>query len=163
MSTDLIEPEKLSPEGLRVADVYIRSEGDMDSVAEELGLPIPDIEAMLNRTEVRGYINRIYNEAGFRNRWKMGKVMDEIIAQKLEEMDETDMGSAKDIADLIKQAHDMKMKEMEMELKLLDRRDKQYEREVKNQTNIQNNFTVDATTPESAYNKLLSKLTGGSD
>jgi len=69
--------------------------------------------------------------------------MDEIIAQKLEEMDDTGMGSSKDILEILKEAHSMKMKEMEMEIKLMGAKTPAIQ--VNNQTN--NN-----------YNSLLDKI-----
>ena len=89
----------------------------------------------------------------------MARVMDELIAKKLEEMDDTDMGSSKDILDLLQAQHAMKMKELEFEAKvkkeLLELERKKEEVQIKNQTNNQyNNYVIE----ESSYDKLISKL-----
>ena len=117
-STELIDPEKLSPEGLKVAEAYIMSGGDIEKTSLELGLPVADLQSELNKREIKEYVDRIYHEAGFRNRFKMARVMDELIAKKLEEMDDTDMGSSKDILDLLQAQHAMKTKELEFEAKV---------------------------------------------
>ena len=158
-STELIDPEKLSPEGLKVAESYIMSGGDIEKTSLELGLPVADLQSELNKREIKEYVDRIYHEAGFRNRFKMARVMDELIAKKLEEMDDTDMGSSKDILDLLQAQHAMKMKELEFEAKvkkeLLELERKKEEVQIKNQTNNQyNNYVIE----ESSYDKLISKL-----
>ena len=158
-STELIDPEKLSPEGLKVAEAYIMSGGDIEKTSKELGLPVADLQSELNKREIKEYVDRIYHEAGFRNRFKMARVMDELIAKKLEEMDDTDMGSSKDILDLLQAQHAMKMKELEFEAKvkkeLLELERKKDEVQIKNQTNNQyNNYVIE----ESSYDKLISKL-----
>ena len=158
-STELIDPEKLSPEGLKVAEAYIMSGGDIEKTSLGLGLPVADLQSELNKREIKEYVDRIYHEAGFRNRFKMARVMDELIAKKLEEMDDTDMGSSKDILDLLQAQHAMKMKELEFEAKvkkeLLELERKKEEVQIKNQTNNQyNNYVIE----ESSYDKLISKL-----
>ena len=158
-STELIDPEKLSPEGVKVAEAYIMSGGDIEKTSRELGLPVADLQSELNKREIKEYVDRIYHEAGFRNRFKMARVMDELIAKKLEEMDDTDMGSSKDILDLLQAQHAMKMKELEFEAKvkkeLLELERKKEEVQIKNQTNNQyNNYVIE----ESSYDKLISKL-----
>ena len=67
-STELIDPEKLSPEGLKVAEAYIMSGGDIEKTSLELGLPVADLQSELNKREIKEYVDRIYHEAGFRNR-----------------------------------------------------------------------------------------------
>jgi hypothetical protein len=154
MSTDLIDPEKMSPEGLEIATTYLNNKGDMQATSAVLNMPIADVESMLGKREVKNFIDKVYHEAGFRNRFKLAAVMDAIIEKKLEEMDDTDMGSSKDIAELIKLQHDMKMKEMELEMKLLEKAEARDN--IRNQTNIQNNYNV---TPElTGYEKLLTNL-----
>ena len=161
MSTDLIDPEKMSPEGLKIAETYISTGGDVDKTSAQLGMPIADLAVELQKREIKEYVDRIYHEAGFRNRFRLARIMDEVIAKKLEEMDDTDMGSAKDIAELIKMQHEMKMKELEFEHKtrkeMLELERKKEEILIKNQTNNQyNNYVVD----ESSYDKLISRLGG---
>lgn len=137
----------ICPEGLSIAEAYLANKSDVKLTASFLGLEVSVVESHLNKREVVRYLDRLYFEAGFRNRDLMGDLVDEIIKMKIEEMSETGLGSNKDIMEILKTAHDMKMKEMEMQIKL----------EASNtpsiQTNIQNNYGGDN------YNKLLEKLT----
>lgn len=147
-STDLIEPESISPEGMKVAMAYLENGSSITAASEVLNMPLADVEGILKKNEVATLINRIYYETGFRNRDKLGKIMDALITQKLEEMDDTEMGSEKDIADLLKLQHDMKMQEMKMEIALMEARKKN---EPASQTNIQIN---------TGYDALIQKLGG---
>ena len=149
-STDLIEPEKISPEGLKIAEAYLANGSSIVKTAEALDMRAADIEMMLKKNEVSSFINRVYYESGFRNRDKIASVMDTIIAAKLEEMDDTGLGSEKDIVDIMKITHDMKMQEIKMEIALMEARKKA---EPASQTNIQIN---------TGYDALIQKLGGGS-
>ena len=140
----------ISPEGLEVAQSYLRNKQDVQLTAEAMNLPIEEVTKLLDKRETQRYIDRIYNESGFRNRERMGQVMDEIIAQKLEEMDETGLGSGKDIIEILKLSHDMKMKEMEMQIKLLAA-EQGSGPAIQVNNNTQNN-----------YNSLLEKITNAS-
>lgn len=160
-TTDLIDPEKISPEGLKIAATYLECGGDINEASNALGMPLADLESELNKREIKTYIDRIYHESGFRNRFRLASVMDEVFKKKLEEMDDTDMGSSKDIAELIKLQHDMKMKEMELELKLLEKQEAREEKAIRNQTNIQNNNTY--VVEPTGYEKLLQNLSKGGD
>lgn len=117
-------PERISPEGLRVAQSYLENGQDILATANHLNLPIEVVEDLLNKKETQRYIDRIYNESGFRNRQRMGDLMDTIISRKLEEMEESGLGSGKDIIEILSLAHKMKMDQMQMELKLLEAQNK---------------------------------------
>lgn len=149
MTTDLIEPEKISPEGYKVAMTYLSAGGNMEACARDLNMDILVVEDMLNKREVQRFIDRIYNETGYRNRFKIAEIMDEILRMKLEEMDETGLGTSKDIVDLIETMHKMKMKELEMQIKLEEARNRG--KEPAQQTNIQIN---------NGYTDLVDKLMG---
>lgn len=140
----------ISPEGLEVAQAYLSHKQDIQVTADVLRMPIEKVAELLDKRETQRYIDRIFNESGFRNRERMGAVMDEIIAQKLEEMDETGLGSSKDIIEILKLSHDMKMKEMEMQIKLLAA-EKGSVPAVAITNNTQNN-----------YNSLLEKIANAS-
>jgi len=109
----------ISPEGLVIAEAYLANGSNSEKTAAVLGLPVEEVTRYMGKREVRAYIDQLYFESGFRNRDRFAAVMDEIISQKLEEMDDTGMGSSKDILEIMKEAHSMKMKEMDMEIKLM--------------------------------------------
>jgi len=138
----------ISPEGLEIACVYLENNSDTKLTAERLNLPVEEVHRYLQKREVKAYIDNLYFESGFRNRDRMAAVMDEIIAQKLEEMDDTGMGSSKDILEILKEAHAMKMKEMEME--------------IKRETARNSGGPAVAVQVNNNYNELLGKIMEGS-
>ena len=156
-STDLTIPELISPEGLVVAQAYLMVDGDMQKTAIELDMSVAVVQQILSKREVKAYVDRVYEESGFRNKHKIGKVMDQVIALKLEEMDDTELGSAKDISELLQIQHKMSMEHMAMRIKMLELEAKKDQQTITNQTNVQ----VNALAGGEGYNALLEKLLGG--
>lgn len=141
----------ISPEGLEIAEAYLKNNSDSEKTALVLGIPLAEVVRFMNKREVKTYIDQLYFESGFRNRDRFAAVMDEIIAHKLEELDESGMGSSKDILEIMKEAHGMKMKEMDMQIKLLAAEKSGGPAiQVNNQTNHN-------------YNTLLEKIIGAED
>lgn len=137
MSTDLItSPEYLpiAPEMLEVANTYLQTM-DLTKTAHELDLPLNIVAEYIGKAEVQRYITEIYLNAGYRNRFKLGQVMDNIIDAKIKEMEEADITSGKDIIEIMTLAHKMRMDELEAMRKLEEARNKKPAR----QTNIQVN------------------------
>ncbi len=154
MSTELVEITSMSPEGLEIANAYLMNGSDTQKAAEDLQLSPDIVHQWLKKPEIRNYIDSLYFESGFRNRNKIGAVMDALISSKLEEMDETGMGTSMDIADLIKLQHSIKMKEMEMQIKLMEAETKAKTTPIINQTNnVQNNISGGAN-----YDALLERI-----
>lgn len=112
--------ELIAPEGEEIARVYLENGSDSAKTAELLQLPLTTVDRHLNTKEVRNYIDRLFNESGFRHRDKMANVWDAILATKLEEMDDTGMGSSKDIVEIMEKAHKFNMDQMAMQIKLLE-------------------------------------------
>ena len=152
MSKDLLtveDADRLAPESLTVANNYLMT-NDIGDTANALGIGRDKIVSILNRKEVRRYIDHIFLEQGYFNRSKIAAAMTDIIEKKLEELEDAEMSSTKDIADLLQMAHKMRMDE----LKVIQAGEKE-DKAVKNQTNIQNNFSNDMG---SNYNSLLKQL-----
>jgi hypothetical protein len=82
----------------------------------------------------------------------LAATLDNIIEQKLEELDETEMTSNKDIADLLQMAHKMRMDE----IKATADQTKAEQAIVKNQTNVQINDN--SSFGEGNYGELMKKL-----
>ena len=141
------EIQKISPEGLRVAEAYLQNGQDLIKTAEALGLDKSTVQFLLAKRETKNYIDQIFMESGFRNRGKMADLMDEIINQKLEELADTGMGSSKDILEILQVAHKMQMDHMAMQIKLAEASSKAPSVAVQ----INNNGG-------SNYNSLLEKL-----
>lgn len=136
----------IAPEGLLVAQAYLSNNHDILAAAKELGIPEDEAIRLYEKKETQNYISQIFNEAGFRNRDRMGRVWDEVIASKLEELDETGMGSSKDIVEILEKAHKFNMDQLKMQLEIIKAQQGNVPTiQVNNQTN--NN-----------YNNLLDKI-----
>lgn len=108
----------------------------------------------LSRPEVKAYINQVFFDIGFNNRFRMRSAMDAIIRRKFQEMEESDTGSNKDIADLLALSHKMSMELLDREIQLEKLRQGGGP---KNQVNVQINEAGDGT----KYGALIAKLMGG--
>lgn len=144
---------KINPEDLEVANVYLQN-GNIDSVANLLGVQADVVAATLAKKHVRAYINQVFFDLGYNNRTKMREAMDTIITRKFQDMEESDLGSSKDIADLLALSHKMTMDAMDKEIQLEKIREANH---IRSQTNIQIN------NGSTRYNALLEKLIGYDD
>ncbi|EBX4970994.1 hypothetical protein RNO96_20580 [Escherichia coli] len=158
MANDILVPDLMSPEGMDVIEAYLQCGSDVPSAARSLGMSEIAFRDIMNRSEVKNYLNDIFMESGFRNRDRLFGVLDEVIKRKLEELEETGMGSDQDIMDILWKAHKMKMEEMKMMVEL--EKAKAAVRAPANQTNIQNNIIAGAG--DQNYMDLITSLaTGG--
>ena len=158
MANDVLVPDLMSPEGMDVIEAYLQCGSDVPSAARSLGMSEIAFRDIMNRNEVKNYLNDIFMESGFRNRDRLFGVLDEDIKRKLEELEETGMGSDQDIMDILWKAHKMKMEEMKMMVEL--EKAKAAVRAPANQTNIQNNIIAGAG--DQNYMDLITSLaTGG--
>lgn len=142
----------ISPEGLEVATAYLQF-GNIRAVVECLGVPESTVTELLNKREVKQYIDTVYLDTGYRNRNNIAALMDEVIATKLEEARESGVYSSKDLMDILSLAHKMRMDE----IKAMQELEKVT---IKNQTNVQiNNEAVPFG--QGNYGKLMEKLLNG--
>lgn len=145
---------KISPEALEIANTYLNTQ-NIQETAATMGIPVDIVSETLDKREVRAYIDNIFLDVGFNNRFKVRQVMDAIISKKLEELDDADVGSSKDIADLLALSHKMSMDVLDRQIQLEKIRTSNGP---KNQTNVQIN---EIGVPEgSKYGALLQKLLG---
>jgi len=147
--TDLMA---MSPEGYTVAAAYL-SAGTAALAARSLKMDTIEFSKHLRDPKVKAYIDQAYLDSGYRNRVALGKVMDSIIDKKMEELEEAEIGSSKDILDIMQVAHKMRMEEMKAMV--------EYEKlhkapEIQNQTNVQINEGMG----EGNYGRLMSQLLG---
>lgn len=140
----------ISPEGLEIAKVYLETQ-DIQITATKLGLDQLQVTQYLEKPEVKNYVDQVYLNAGYRNRFRLAEVMDQIIERKLEELNEADMGSSKDILEILQFAHKLRMDELAAQTKLEAARASN----VKSQTNIQINQSPYGDTN---YGRLLDQL-----
>jgi hypothetical protein len=142
----------MSPEGYTVASAYIEK-GTVQKAARLLNMLPQEVSRQLEDPKVKAYIDQAYLDSGYRNRVALGKVMDTIIDKKLEELEEAEIGSSKDILDILTMAHKMRMEEVKAMV--------EYEKlhkpaEIKNQTNVQINDSLGGGN----YGRLMSQLMG---
>jgi hypothetical protein len=95
---------KIAPENLEVANAYL-STGNALTAASNLGTTPDVVYEVLEKKEVKDYINSVYMDQGYRNRFRLAELLDEVIENKVQEARESDMYSSKDLVDIIALAH----------------------------------------------------------
>lgn len=148
LPTDTIQ---ISPELLEVANLYLEHQNTQE-VATVLNLEPHDVAQILKRPDVKGYINQVFFDLGFNNRFRMRRAMDALISQKFQELEESQTGSTKDISELLALSHKMSMELLDREIQL----EKLRAGGPKNQVNVQINEGGDGT----RYGQLIQKLLG---
>ena len=143
----------ISPENLEVANCYLETQ-DLVATSTALGIPADQVSEILDKREIRAYIDSIFRDVGFNNRFRIRSVLDMVIRKKLEEMDEAEIGSGKDIADLITLSHKMSMDILDREI-ALEKARAGNSGKIKNQINVQMN---DLGGPPTKYGSLMQQL-----
>lgn len=143
---------QIPPEVLEVANCYLQCQ-DIRQVADELGKTPDLISDILQRKEVRTYINQVFMDTGFNNRYSMRRAMDAIIRKKFQELEESETGSTKDIIDILALSHKMTMETLDREIAL----EKIRRGDLKSQVNVQ----INNEGTMSNYDKLLDKIMTG--
>ena len=141
----------ISPEGLEVANSYLTF-GNIRAVVEQLGVHENKVVELLNKREVKKYIDTVYLDMGYRNKNNIASLLDEMIESKLDEAKESGVYSNKDLADLLQMAHKMRMDEIKAQAEL----EKAQATNVKSQTNVQINEGLPFG--QGNYGKLMDKL-----
>jgi DNA-binding CsgD family transcriptional regulator len=155
MTTHLpAETVKISPEALEVANCYLQLQ-DAKQVAHELDLDPQTVTDYLSRREVKSYIDSVFFDTGYNNRFLMRSAMDALIRQKFAELEESQMGSTKDIAELLQMSHKMSMDLLDREIALEKARNSSTGPQ--KQVNVQINEGLDG----SKYSQLVQKLITG--
>ena len=154
MTTHLpAETVRISPEALEVANAYLQL-NDARAVAQELDLDPEVVTNLLARREVKSYIDSVFFDSGYNNRFLMRRAMDALIKQKFSELEESQTGSTKDIAELLQMSHKMSMDLMDREIALEKARTQTGPQK---QVNVQINEGLDG----SKYSQLVQKLITG--
>lgn len=107
----------ISPEALEVANCYLQCQ-DPRQVAQELDMQPDLVTQILSRREVRSYIDQVFMDTGYNNRFLLRRAMDALIKQKFQELEEGQIGSNKDIADLLQMSHKMSMDLLDRQIQL---------------------------------------------
>lgn len=141
---------QISPEALEVANCYLQCQ-DVREVAESLEVGVGIVTQTLAKREVKAYIDHVYLDVGFQNRFKMRSAMDAIVKKKFQEMEEAGTGSSKDIIEILALSHKMRMEELDRQIKLEALRVEKPAPH--NQVNVQINDNGGSN-----YDRLLQKL-----
>lgn len=147
-SSSPAETLAISPEALEISNAYLQYQS-IPEVSKRLGVPTEIVSQTLDRREVRAYIDNVFLDYGFNNRFKVRGILDEVIKRKLQQMDEDDVGSEKDIVDILALSHKMSMDILDRQIKL----EQVKAGNIKNQTNVQINNTGGAK-----YENLMERL-----
>jgi hypothetical protein len=154
MTTHLpAETVRISPEALEVANAYLQL-NDARAVAQELDLDPEVVTSLLAKREVKSYIDSVFFDSGYNNRFLMRRAMDALIKQKFSELEESPTGSTKDIAELLQMSHKMSMDLMDREIQLAKA---QQAVGPQKQVNVQINDALDG----SKYSQLVQRLITG--
>jgi hypothetical protein len=144
------EVVEISPESLEIANCYLHFQ-DSIQVAENLDIPVHLVQQTLTRRDVKAYIDQVFFDVGFNNRFKMRSAMDAIIKKKFQELEEAEVGSNKDISELLALSHKITMEQLGMQLELEKVRNSQ----IKSQVNVQIN---EAGGDGTRYGRLIQQL-----
>jgi len=142
---------KMSPEGLEIANSYLEH-GSIPAVASKLRVSQNEVSEILNKREIKQYIDTVFLDTGYRNRFKLSETLDMLIEKKLEESEETQIYTNKDMADLIQLAHKMRMEEIKAQTEM----EKAKAMTVKTQVNIRDNSGLPFG--QGNYGELIKKL-----
>jgi hypothetical protein len=146
----------LAPEGLEIANSYLVL-GNIKGVCQDLGVAQDVVVEWLNKREVKKYIDTVYYDLGYRNRNNIASLLDTMIESKLEEAQESEIYTNKDLADLMMMAHKFRMDE----LKIAIEAEKVAGTKIGSQTNVQINDAGSGMFGQTNYGKLLDNLVNG--
>jgi tRNA(Ile)-lysidine synthase TilS/MesJ len=134
---------RISPEGFEIANAYLEC-GTVQDTAKALRIPEHEVVKTLSQREIKTYLDGVYMDLGYRNRNKLGALLDKMIDQKIEEAEESGVYTSKDLFELIQFAHKMRMDEIKAEQKV-----------------DQSQHIQIAQFGEGAYGKLMERLING--
>lgn len=117
--TQLEEEFSISPEHLDFAKCYL-SCLDIAETGKSMRMDLEEVTKMLKHRDVRTVVDQAFLDQGYMNRHKISSSMTAVIEAKLEDMQETELVSTKDISELLSIAHKMRMDEMKLQLKMLE-------------------------------------------
>ena len=147
----------ISPEGLEIANCYLQY-GNIRAVCDYMNVAENKVVDILNKRDVKRYIDTVYLDMGYRNKNNIASLLDEMIKSKLDEAQETGVYSSKDLADLLQMAHKMRMDEIKA---MAEIEKAQNTSSIRNQTNVQINEAMPFG--QGNYGKLMEKLLSGNE
>jgi hypothetical protein len=101
-----LEAPALDPVILAIANDYL-SGMEIEQIASEYGISSDRVTAVVEKREVKAYIDGVYATQGYLNRGKRLALINRVIDQKLEEALETGIFSKKDLLDWVKHLNEI--------------------------------------------------------
>ena len=96
-----LETPPLDPVVLAIANDYLAGH-DITKLSEEYGITEDRVTSVIEKKEVKSYIDSVFATQGYLNRIKRINLINRVIDQKIEEAMETGIYSKKDLLDWMK-------------------------------------------------------------
>ena len=96
-----LETPPLDPVVLAIANDYLAGH-DISKLSEEYGITEDRVTSVIEKKEVKSYIDSVFATQGYLNRIKRINLINRVIDQKIEEAMETGIYSKKDLLDWMK-------------------------------------------------------------
>lgn len=101
-----IEAPEVDPKHLILANELLSGKS-IPQISEEYGLTSDQVTAVVERGEVKRYIDSVYMSQGYLHRSRRMRIINEVIDEKLAEARETGVFSKRDLLDWLKLLNDM--------------------------------------------------------
>ena len=101
-----LDTPALDPVFLSIANDYLSGKS-IAALADEYCLPADRITSVIEKKEVKSYIDTVYATQGYLNRVKRINLINQVIEQKMADALETGVLSKKDLLDWLKLLNDM--------------------------------------------------------
>jgi len=99
--TKSLDAPPLDPVVLALANDYLSGKSVTD-IAEEYAITCDRVTSVIEKKEVKAYIDSVFSTQGYLNRMKRMNLINQVIDQKLQEAVETGIYSKKDLLDWMK-------------------------------------------------------------
>lgn len=96
-----LDAPALDPVLLSIANDYLAGKG-VEDIADEYGISADRVTSVIEKREVKSYIDNVYATQGYLNRGKRIALINTVIEQKLQDALETGVYSKKDLFDWLK-------------------------------------------------------------
>lgn len=101
-----LEVPALDPVILAIANDYLSGK-NVDDIADEYSISRDRVTAVLDKKEVKTYVDGVYATQGYLNRVKRLAIINKVIDEKLQEALETGVYSKKDLLDWMKHLNEL--------------------------------------------------------
>lgn len=101
-----LETPALDPVILAIANDYLSGKS-VEDIAEEYSISRDRVTSVLDKREVKSYVDGVYATQGYLNRVKRLAIINKVIDEKLQEALETGVYSKKDLLDWMKHLNEL--------------------------------------------------------